>query len=99
MRRESCLRYDILSCNKRVCTWYVLTVFVICANVNWVRMDFESLVARTVFMVESGLPDSTINRADANKPKDELTCSSDLEVSDSHVHRFIVRADRPTTMF
>lgn len=78
---------------------FVLTVFVICANVNWVRIDFESLVARTVLMVESGLPDSTINRADANKPKEELTCSSDLDVSDSHVHRFIVRADRPTTMF
>jgi len=74
-------------------------VLVICANVNWVKMDFEFFVDNTVLIVLSGLPDSTIKRPDANRPNAELTCSNDLFVSANHVHKLMVTADSPTTMF
>jgi len=57
------------------------------------------LVDNTVLIVLNGLPESTIKRAEANNPNAELTCSSDLFVSASHVHKLMVRADRPTTIF
>lgn len=62
-------------------------------------MELEFLVASTAVIVDKGLPESTIKSADANKPKEELTCSRDLFVSDNHVHKLMVRADRPTTTF